>query len=1762
MDTKRICTVCGKTLTPGAPEGLCPECLLKAGLGTGVDIGADTGKAPRFVPPKIEELAAKFPQLEILEFIGQGGMGAVYKARQKQLDRIVALKILPPQAAGGPGFAERFTREARALARLNHPHIVTLYEFGQADGLFYFLMEFVDGVNLRLLLTASRMASREALAIVPQICEALQFAHDTGIVHRDIKPENILLDKKGQVKIADFGVAKLVTQGMEETAAEKTASSGDLTEAGSSLGTPQYMAPEQIKNSAEVDHRADIYSLGVVFYQMLTGELPSGKIEPPSRKVVIDVRLDEVVLRALEKKPELRYQQVSEVKTMVETIATTPQPSPPPATPPGWKHYKDDQWGYELDLPPGWNPFPPMRSNSPYEVIRFMSHENGKHILIIFRKPHDPATSLKHAADWARQYLVKAGFGNFIHGETSIGTKPALMLDFDRPQDRGTWSCREYFISEGTLGYVVGFGTTDKARMFETFDRMAKSFQFRPEAYPEHLVRAGVPMYLAPKTKTVAAEWPNPESSGQMAGAELPSEGYSVRIEPNPKAEISDHKWAFIKIPFVTLREGNPKTSWLIILAAGLLLEFLVLWALILRAALRLPDVLGVKVIWVIVLPIITLIPLCRLAFINIPFDTSCEGKPKTNWPIVLAAGLLLEFLVLWALILRAALGMPDVMGAKVIFLIVLPIMALIPLWLYYEIRAGHRALAQGKSPPPLLSRRKTRVHRVVGALLAVLFIAFYLRTFVITPYRVETDSLAPEIPRGSHFLVWRLTRTFAPGDLIAYQWGNYVFIGRVTRLENGDLLVNKNGQPETPVSRHSVIGRVISIYWRGEMAVQSSLNPVPANAAENTSLPHSYIELPFRNTSMEEGTNTPYAWEKGYPVNGVQQIWDRTTAHSGAASLSLKKNVNRYFPIAQWSQDISVEPDDKPRKLRVRCWIKAQNVTKAIVDVNYSDEQDQHHVWAIYIGPKNDSDPLANFDWQLCEETVEVPAHTSGIGIAFEIYGPGQVWFDDLDVAWEMPGNTAAFRGPPFSGSLQQAAVELAFVGNEPWTNPVCWYPDGQPSPKAFPTGNANSSSSAEDKVVKKAAFYIRDDGPNGISLPLCRVTDKSGLETEGSIWEAPDQFRRVGYFGVELVCPSNALAANLALGLANGPWETVITMRHSPGTISGVGSTGDWSARYQTVKGANGDVAIGCSYNTRTNWVSRMAYLNDWGDIVPISETSGPYYGNTASGTVLISSNEYDRITQFLLQRRKLQWIEFENVSLAEGYKTVVQIRSNGIPVRPAQSVAVLTSQETPDELYFGPVHTVLLSYPDNPFINLDTGEIIPAHTGPAAELDRWKQEKGIDLFLRGEPDGSTAIFGSLIASEIANDRWATITPKEIITQNTNDIGNFKTNLLLQTGHTFTFVTGEFGIGVLRVDGLTGNNPRQIALSYKMIQVPLAFGPVIERVIDMTGNDSGNDKRALNLSSQSYVEVPRRMDEREFFSSTNDLRTAGVDLYGTDSGEVRAMDIRFWWDSNDEEDIPPGMPNPWTDVSHFPPIIRWLTEHSLYGMDANSPDYLTLKSFYDVDRMHRLEPHEDIINSTNVCCFTTRDGTQGVLQIAGYENVNNNDTPISDHYDSEHTRAIIRYRLVQSADMAQAKRQRFEPTSGMGDKTSWGVENHSKFNPDGWAVIAKMTLGGVARITPGMLDGKIEAPTAQSPKTDVCRIKLVDGNDDRMTLDVNDLKWNKDITVVLDRDQRADLTINGINYKIGYCSVWVAPDKPDTSPFANIVVTHSETK
>ena len=315
MVEKLLCPRCKVELSGDAPLGLCPECLYQQaveGPRGDADDEVKRSPSPSFVPPTPAELARYFPQLEILELLGQGGMGAVYKARQRKLDRLVAVKILPPEVARDPAFAERFAREARSLAHLNHPNIVTIFDFGEIDGLYFFSMEYVDGKNVRELLNAGALPAQSALKIVPQVCDALQYAHDEGIVHRDIKPENILVDKKGRVKIADFGLARLV--GLTPTYLT-------LTGSHEVMGTLYYMAPEQMKRTHLVDHRADLYSLGVVFYEMLTGEIPVGRFAPPSHKARVDGRLDPVVLRALAREPGERYQDAGEMKKDVEAVA-------------------------------------------------------------------------------------------------------------------------------------------------------------------------------------------------------------------------------------------------------------------------------------------------------------------------------------------------------------------------------------------------------------------------------------------------------------------------------------------------------------------------------------------------------------------------------------------------------------------------------------------------------------------------------------------------------------------------------------------------------------------------------------------------------------------------------------------------------------------------------------------------------------------------------------------------------------------------------------------------------------------------------------------------------------------------------------------------------------------------------------------------------------------------------------------------------------------------------------------------------------------------------------------------------------------------------------------------------------------------------------------------------------------------------------------------------------------------------------------------
>jgi tRNA A-37 threonylcarbamoyl transferase component Bud32 len=309
--TPKTCPRCGTAYdSASSPAGVCPSCLMENALPKRDE------SAPAATPrPTAEELAAAFPDYEFDEAIGWGGMGTVYRARQKKLDRTVAIKLLRPDLENDPAFAERFEREARALAKLEHPGVVRIYDFGESEHGFYLSMEYVDGANLRELLRDGKLTNRDALSFVPQICDALQFAHDRGVVHRDIKPENILVDQEGRVRIADFGLAKLI--GSDHISIGLTGSSH-------TVGTPHYMAPEQVAGSSELDHRADIYSLGVVLYEMLTGDLPIGRFKPPSGKAGGD-KFDEIVMRTLESEPENRFQNLSELK---QALAEIPDSAP------------------------------------------------------------------------------------------------------------------------------------------------------------------------------------------------------------------------------------------------------------------------------------------------------------------------------------------------------------------------------------------------------------------------------------------------------------------------------------------------------------------------------------------------------------------------------------------------------------------------------------------------------------------------------------------------------------------------------------------------------------------------------------------------------------------------------------------------------------------------------------------------------------------------------------------------------------------------------------------------------------------------------------------------------------------------------------------------------------------------------------------------------------------------------------------------------------------------------------------------------------------------------------------------------------------------------------------------------------------------------------------------------------------------------------------------------------------------------------------
>src|SRR5213593_2721119 len=302
ISAPRVCPTCGARIFADAPRGFCSVCLFKTGLGGFVEENGET-------PPV--RIPTHFGDYELQGEIGRGGQGVVYRARQKSLNRPVALKVIGLGRWATKAHVKRFRLEAEAAARLNHPCIVPIYEVGEREGACYFSMGLIEGGQLDAVLKLEPMPIRRAVELIVKLARTVEYAHEHGILHRDIKPGNVLLDGKGEPHLTDFGLARLV-----ET--EST-----MTRTLEVLGTPSYMAPEQaMGNNAAVSSVTDIYGLGAVLYQLLTGQPPfAGGATYETIKLLLDTEprpprllnpkvdrdLSTICLKCLEKDPQRRY---------------------------------------------------------------------------------------------------------------------------------------------------------------------------------------------------------------------------------------------------------------------------------------------------------------------------------------------------------------------------------------------------------------------------------------------------------------------------------------------------------------------------------------------------------------------------------------------------------------------------------------------------------------------------------------------------------------------------------------------------------------------------------------------------------------------------------------------------------------------------------------------------------------------------------------------------------------------------------------------------------------------------------------------------------------------------------------------------------------------------------------------------------------------------------------------------------------------------------------------------------------------------------------------------------------------------------------------------------------------------------------------------------------------------------------------------------------------------------------------------------------
>ena len=763
-----------------------------------------------------EELAPHFPQLEILECLGRGGMGVVYKARQKSLNRLVALKLLAPERADDPKFAGRFEKEAHALAALNHPNIIGVYDFGQAGGCYFLLMEFVDGMNLRQLLQSKRLTPKEALSIVPPVCDALQCAHDHGIVHRDIKPENLLIDKAGTVKIADFGIAKIV--GDSEQADGTPRTDGTMAH-----GTPAYAAPEQQDSTVATDHRADIYSLGVVLYEMLTGERPQQNLVPPSKRVQVDIRIDEIVLRALEKTPELRFQTAADFRTQVEAAGSLPGGSPSGRLPKSTQGFL-------------FQPTQFATANGQFFAYRqrgqlFLDHQQ----LVYSRGGVDttiPLASIRDLSIGQYPRSMSPVSCDLISLTYEDGGEPRQVLISPMEGWIGIPSSRNAFAAEWHAAIKSAvLAATGRAPGSTPANELGIS---QGSSWP-HLLRIFLPVVI---TVLLLVMIVGPVPAGFTKQQTLIGTIVILLLMP-----LSFHWWIRRQAPPVppapAMRPQPRWPGWLGLILAVLGGAYATNVFVDLYAN---PTVIGDSRIhpppttllanWLLLnLQVAMVVGALLVIGLKLFLQRSLRSRSESafttdneasavrprwqGWDVWVIGICLTIFGALWLLqlsegpLLNRSLFVGAGAGSNVVLPVALATTILLAgaAFLYMLARNIRSA-----SPKRAESWKRTLGRTVVPAIA----VALLLRTFILAPFWSVTDATTPEIPRGSLVLVWKLSRTFAEGELIAYAENGCVNIGRIAKPSQEAVFIKRNNSEPTSVLHSAIVGKVISVVWRG----------------------------------------------------------------------------------------------------------------------------------------------------------------------------------------------------------------------------------------------------------------------------------------------------------------------------------------------------------------------------------------------------------------------------------------------------------------------------------------------------------------------------------------------------------------------------------------------------------------------------------------------------------------------------------------------------------------------------------------------------------------------------------------------------------------------------------------------------------------------------------------------------------------------------------------------------------------------------------